>query len=403
MPKNPKQGMKERSIAFYVILAAALFVFIQTFTLLSPILFSFILIMLIVLSVNPLVSWMRSLMGSRKSATALVTTIVVVGVVLTGWAFVGTITKAYTIFSEELPGYWERLQKPLIKMEQKAVLAEDKLQAEVTTEIRKAETAAGNPQPDARTTEPAPPSSPDESISIRTRLGEMLQGLIGSFTAIAFNGAHILVVFVTVFFGVIFALMDPRPIVRSIFLIVPERHHDQTLIIMQRIGKFVPWWAGATLVEMVSIGLLVFLAMWPIFGFMDALLLGLIAGVMTIVPFLGAILSAVPALLLALGMGGMTPLWVLLAYIVVQALEGNVIQPLVMKRGLELHPIALIFSMLLCVAAFGALGVLVAAPLAIIADILHDELYRKRLIPTVTDADLDELGRKALNEKQSFK
>jgi predicted PurR-regulated permease PerM len=86
---------------------------------------------------------------------------------------------------------------------------------------------------------------------------------------------------------------------------------------------------------MVAIGLLVFLFMWPIFEFMDALLLGLIAGVMAAVPFLGPVLSAVPALLLALGIGGMTPLWVLLAYIVVQALEGNVIQPLVMARGIK--------------------------------------------------------------------
>jgi hypothetical protein len=67
MPKNPKQGMKDRSIAFYVILAAALVTFIQTFTLLSPILLSFILIMLITLSVNPAVSWMRSLTGSTRS------------------------------------------------------------------------------------------------------------------------------------------------------------------------------------------------------------------------------------------------------------------------------------------------------------------------------------------------
>jgi predicted PurR-regulated permease PerM len=146
-----------------------------------------------------------------------------------------------------------------------------------------------------------------------------------------------------------------------------------------------------------------FFSWWPIFEFKDALLLGLIAGVMAAVPFLGPVLSAVPALLLALGIGGMTPLWVLPAYIVVQALEGNVIQPLVMARGIKLHPIALIFSMLLSVAAFGVLGVLVAAPLAAIADILHDELYRKRFLPTVTDADLDDLARKALNEKYSCK
>jgi len=41
--------------------------------------------------------------------------------------------------------------------------------------------------------------------------------------------------------------MNPRPIFGAIFLLVPERHHDQALIIMQRIKKFLPGWAGATL------------------------------------------------------------------------------------------------------------------------------------------------------------
>jgi len=59
--------------------------------------------------------------------------------------------------------------------------------------------------------------------------------------------------------------------------------------------------------------------------------------------------------------------------------------------------------MLLCVAAFGVLGVLVAAPLVAIVGILHDELYRERFLPTVTDADLDRLARNALREKQSVR
>jgi len=155
------------------------------------------------------------------------------------------------------------------------------------------------------------------------------------------------------------------------------------------------------LLGMLTIGLLVFLIMWPIFGLMDALVLGLIAGVMEAVPFLGPILSAVPALLLAIGTGGMTPLWVLLAYILIQALENNVITPFIMARGMKLHPVAVIFSMLLCVLAFGVLGVLVAAPLVAIIGILHDELYRKRFLPNVTDADLDQMAGTVLFEKSS--
>jgi predicted PurR-regulated permease PerM len=152
---------------------------------------------------------------------------------------------------------------------------------------------------------------------------------------------------------------------------------------------------------MLTIGLMVFLLMWPIFGFMDALVLGLIAGVLEAVPFVGPLLSAVPGLLLALGKGGLTPLWVVLAYGLIQALENNVILPFIMARGMKLHPVAVIFSMLLCVATFGVLGVLVAAPLVAIVDILHDELYRKRFLPGVTDADLKRLARQALHEKVS--
>jgi predicted PurR-regulated permease PerM len=229
----------------------------------------------------------------------------------------------------------------------------------------------------------------------------MVQGVVGRFTAVAFNAAQILVVLVTVFFGVIFTLMNPRPIFGAIFLIVPERHHEQTLAILQRVGRFVPTWAIATLLAMLTVGLLVLLLMWPFFGFVDALVLALIAGVFEAVPYLGPILSAVPALLFALGEGGMTPLWVLLAYLAVQVLENNVIAPMIMARSMKLHSVAVIFSMLLCVAAFGVLGVLVAAPLVAIVGIVHDELYRKRFLPTVTDSDLDRLARDALREKQS--
>ena len=54
--------------------------------------------------------------------------------------------------------------------------------------------------------------------------------------------------------------------------------------------------------------------------------------------------------------------------------------------------------MLLCVAAFGVPGVLVAAPLVAIVDIVHDELYRKHFLPSVTNADLDRQASKALHE-----
>jgi predicted PurR-regulated permease PerM len=132
---------------------------------------------------------------------------------------------------------------------------------------------------------------------------------------------------------------------------------------------------------------------------MDAMVLGLIAGLLESIPFLGPTLATVPAILLALGKGGMTPIWVLVAYMGVQALENNVILPMIMARGMKLHAVAIIFSMLLCVATFGVLGVLVAAPLVAIASIFHDELFRKRFLPSISDSDLDDLAKKVLHER----
>ena len=267
---------------------------------------------------------------------------------MTGLAFFVPMKPSITRFAEQLPAYWERLQKPLIKLKQQAVRSEDKLQAEVTSEIAQTASAKGKHEATPRTAEPAPAKPVKGSGSLRSSLGQTLQGVAGSFTAVAFNAAQILVVLVTVFFGVIFTLMNPRPIFGAIFLLVPKRHHDQALTIVQRIGKFVPGWAGATLLRMATIGLLVFLLMWPIFGLMDALVLGLIAGVLESVPYLGPLLAAVPALLLAVSKGGMTLLWVALAYVLVQALKNNVILPLIIAQHEAASSDGYLFNAFMC-------------------------------------------------------
>ena len=399
--QNKPSGARSKPVYSYLIIGVLLFTFIRIFSLLAPILLSFLLILLITLAVNPVISRMKAWTGGRKGATGLVVATVVGAIVLTGWAFFGPMKVSISKLSEQVPAYWERLQKPLIKMEQNAVLFEARLQAEVTTEIAQDATSAGKPKVERASIDPVPPKIEKESGSIRSRLGEMFQEVAGSLTTGAVNAAQILIVLVTVFFGVTFTLMNPRPIFWAMFSLVPECHHEQALTIFQRIGKFVPGWVGATLLGMLTIALLVFLAMWPIFGFTDALVLGLIAGILEAVPFLGPIFSAVPALLFAVGKGGLTPLWVVLAYLAIQALENNVMLPFIMSHSIKVHPVAVIFSMLLCVAAFGVLGVLVAAPLVAIVKIVHEELYRKRFLPAVTDADLDRLARKALQEKFS--
>ncbi len=398
MSKNPNSIARPGLISAYILLGAALLAFIQSYLLISPLILSFFLILLISLAVNPLILKMKKLSGGRKIPTFLITLGLIIGIASIGLALFGPMKTSAEKLYYSWPSYWERLQKPLIKMEQRTELFEQKIQEEVRTEIAQDQSVADGLE---ATQEPPTEPPPEKADSPRPDMSEMLQGAIGSFTALAVNGLEILIVLVTVFFGVIFTLMNPRPIFAAMLAIVPENHQGQTVIIMQRIAKFIPVWVGATSLGMITIGTLVFLFMWPIFGFTDALVLGMTAGLLEAIPYLGPIFSAIPALLLAVGEGGMIPLWVLLAYIVIQFLENNVILPLIMSRGMRVHPLAVIFSMLICVIAFGVLGVLIATPLVKIVSIIHDELYRKRFLPSVTDEDLDRLAAVVLQEVKS--
>jgi predicted PurR-regulated permease PerM len=391
--------VRGHSPTFYLFVATGLVVFILAYPLLSPILLSFILIVLITLAANPVVLRLRQLTGGRRLATAVITLTFIATIALTVWAFLTPIKASTTRLVQRLPEYWEQVQRPLLRLEKQAALSEARLNEEVTTEVVEGAAAKGEHEQAQRALNGTGQggSSPG---SLRSGLLGMAQGAAGGFKSFAYSAAEMLVVLVTVFFGVVFTLMNPRPIFTAIFSLVHEPHHERALRVMQRIAEFVPQWALSTMLGMLTIGSLVFLLMWPIFGFMDALILGVIAGVLESVPYLGPTLSAVPGLLLALGKGGMTPVWVLLAYVAVQALENNVILPFIMAKGMRLHPVSVIFSMLLCVAAFGVLGVIIAPPMAAILGILHDELYRQRYLPGVSQDELENLARKAMRERQ---
>ncbi len=410
-PDTIQLRRRPRSIAPYLVLAAALYGLIQAYVVLAPILLSFILILLITLAVNPLVARLRTWTGGRAGATGLMVAALLALGAIAIWTTSVPLKRSVETLSEKLPAYWERLQKPLIKIEQQAVISEEKLQEEVSAEIARESPGTGDMGPFPETPQSPPPEPPQEEDesgkpatgegALRSNLGEMVEGVFGHLQGLAINTTEMLVVLITVFFGVAFTLANPRPIFAGLLSLVPERHHARALAITVRISRFVPLWAGSVVISMLTIGTLFFLLMWPIFGFGDAIMLGVIACLFSAIPFLGPILSLIPALLLAMGEGGMTPMWVLLAYLAVQALESNLILPLIMSRGMKLHPLYVIFSMLLCVAAFGVLGVLIAAPLVAIVGILHEALYRKHFLPTVTDDDLDRLARGALLEKRA--
>lgn len=117
------------------------------------------------------------------------------------------------------------------------------------------------------------------------------------------------------------------------------------------------------LILSVIIGLLVGIGM-ALFHVPYALLLGVIAAFLEFIPILGTIISGVICVLLALSMGWITALFVLIYFIVIHIIEGDVLGPRIIGKAIGLHPLVSIIALIAGSELYGIVGALFAAPLA---------------------------------------
>jgi len=105
------------------------------------------------------------------------------------------------------------------------------------------------------------------------------------------------------------------------------------------------------------------------------LLIGLVVGLANLVPYFGAIVSAVPAILLALAKSKWMALYVLGVLLLIQQVESNIISPRVLGDSVGLHPLVIIFALLASGHLWGVAGMLFAVPLAGVIKVLLKHLY----------------------------
>jgi predicted PurR-regulated permease PerM len=139
-----------------------------------------------------------------------------------------------------------------------------------------------------------------------------------------------------------------------------------------------------------------------VLGLPNALLLGVIAGLAEIIPIVGPLLGAIPALLVA-AVTGQIDLVLLVAgvYVVIQVVEGNVLVPMVMKSTIGVPPFLVVVSLVIGAAAGGLVGALLAVPLvAAVVVILERAQDRETTVTlegsvgaeTPTEDERDDMG-----------
>ncbi|HEU0310979.1 MAG TPA: AI-2E family transporter [Sphingomicrobium sp.] len=186
-----------------------------------------------------------------------------------------------------------------------------------------------------------------------------------------------------VLFGGIYLAAQPRVYRAGAIKLVPPGRRALVAEAMDESERALRLWLKGQLIAMLVVGLLTGIGL-SLLGLPSALVLGLVAGLLEFIPFLGPILAAVPAVLLALAVSPDLALAVALLYFAVQQLEGYVLTPLVQQYAVELPGVILLFSLLGFGLLFGTLGVVLAAPLTVVTYVLVKRLYVIEALHTPT-------------------
>lgn len=160
-----------------------------------------------------------------------------------------------------------------------------------------------------------------------------------------------------------YLLRDWDKLVRSIDLMIPRRWHTEVRALFRDIDRVLGEFLRGQLLVMLLMGLFYIVALWLV-GLEYALAVGLIAGLLTFIPFVGVITGIVLATLSGLlQFDGWTPIyWIWGVFLIANLLEGYVFVPLLVGDRIGLHPLAVIFALLAFGQLFGFFGVLLALP-----------------------------------------
>jgi predicted PurR-regulated permease PerM len=222
-----------------------------------------------------------------------------------------------------------------------------------------------------------------ESLSSVGR--EFLTGnTVSTAAGVGLTAATVVSLAVVVFISTIYLVIRPEPWVNGFVSLFPAGWRQRTREVLQILYQTVQRWFLGQLAAMTFIAVFWAISL-SLIGVPFALLLGIFSGLISFIPYLGALISVVLPVLLALISDPFSAVWVILAFIIIQQIEGNLLQPIVMSRAVDLHPALVIFAILVMGTLFGLIGVFLAVPLVAVLQVLVRELWVQKMDQMGTD------------------
>lgn len=210
--------------------------------------------------------------------------------------------------------------------------------------------------------------------SVTAGLPNMALGAFASITGALKSLFSFVLVLVLAFYMVV----EAENLKRAIRALTPSRHRSMVISSLVRVQRKLGDWLRAQIILSASVAVLVYLGLLAV-GMPYALVLAVLAGLLETVPYAGPVVSAVPAVLLALTVSPIKAALVLAVYVVVQQVESHFLIPKVNQKFVGLNPIVSIMALVLGAEFAGILGAFIAIPIAASITMLVEDRLESRL------------------------
>lgn len=178
----------------------------------------------------------------------------------------------------------------------------------------------------------------------------------------------------TFFFVGLFLAMRPTLYTNGLLYLLPVDSRPRGREVLFLLGRTLRWFLIGRLLAMTMVGVSTAIVL-SLLGVPLAVFLGVVAGLLTFVPYLGPILGGLPILFVALLDSPILALWAIVAYTALQWVEGYVLDPLIQQRMVELPPAVTVTSQVVLGVLAGGIGIAVATPLSAVVMVLVQTLW----------------------------
>lgn len=206
------------------------------------------------------------------------------------------------------------------------------------------------------------------------RLTRELGGGLGRATGAAVSLSTVVVRLVLVLVLGYFLAVEEDFAAAVVTRFAPHRHRPRVQHLLDTIGNRLGHWARAQLLLALSFGVAFGVGL-RVIGEPYAVTLGVVGGILEIIPYVGGFVTVVLAVLVAATHGVGTIVAVVVWYTIVVQLEAHVVAPYLMGRALGLHPLVVVVALFVGAEALGLFGALLAVPIAVVLQALLDEFY----------------------------